>query len=344
MRKMNACWLAGLAALTMEASAQSNVTIYGRLDASINLQRFSAVAGADSTTRKTVSSDTSLWGLRGTEDLGGGMRAFFKLENGYQIDTGSAQVPTKFWNREALVGIGDSRYGSVQLGSQFTPAIWLTRAIDPFIRSNNGANLNLLQGLRGYAVMHDNAVQYISPNWDGLSVRAIVAASEGGPGRGHSLAAEYKRGNGFVAVSYDNIKVPGVAVGRPGVSTLDSQTYALGGTYDLGTVKLHGWVQTNRIDGLSNVNGYMLGTTVPLGPGEIRASVIRRDAQAGNATQSAIGYFHLMSKRTTLYASIAKVDNKGAAAFGMWPGRLDIAAPAPGQDITGLQVGIRHTF
>ena len=123
---MRQLFIAAVAAgICSGACAQSSVTVYGRIDMSANWLNFESTATKPSSTLKTLTSDASLLGFSGTEDLGGGSRAYFKLEHGVQIDTGVQSSPTAFWNRETYVGLGSASAGSVQLGSQWGPAVVL---------------------------------------------------------------------------------------------------------------------------------------------------------------------------------------------------------------------------
>ncbi|HEY4067673.1 MAG TPA: porin, partial [Burkholderiaceae bacterium] len=118
-----------------------------------------------------------------------------------------------------------------------------------------------------------------------------------------------------------------------------------GGTYDFGIVKLAGWVQTNRVNNAPNVNGYMLGATVPAGLGEVRTSWAHRSQNNADASLGALGYFYFLSKRTTVFASVAHVNNSGTAAFGLGPARVEEAPLlAAGRDGNAVQVGIHTLF
>lgn len=338
----------GIAALPALVHAQSAVTIYGRVDLSVNTQRFSATPTRPAASLNAISSDTSLWGLRGSEDLGGGMRAYFKLENGFQADTGAQSNPTTYWNRETYVGLSHPTWGALQLGSQFAPVIFMSARTDPFQRANIGAQFTLLQGPpRGYAVQYNNAIQYITPNWSGFTGRVLASLAEGGPGTQYGASLEYVQGKLTAGLSYDAMKVAGstVALAAPAV---DSRTVAAAATYDLTAVKLHGWFQSNDIQGLPRVNGYQVGATVPVSAqGNVRAAFSRRNASTGDAALISVGYFHNLSKRTMVYGSVGRLKNDGAAAFGMWPARAEAAAqgfPGAGQGVTGLQLGMRHMF
>nr|WP_015585977.1 porin [Comamonas sp. 7D-2]AGJ70625.1 BhbC [Comamonas sp. 7D-2] len=196
---MAACLLAPLTALAQSAGpSSSSVQLYGRLDAAVNSVRISGAGATPASQRSFLSSDTSRWGVRGTEDLGGGLQAFFKLESGFNVDTGVQANAAQYFNRETLVGLRDTNYGTLQLGSQFTPNIAMSLRVDPFQRSGMGAMLTLFQrggpaGILGYPAMHNNAVQYISPSFNGIVGKAMYATNEGVSPFGHSSSLAFPR-------------------------------------------------------------------------------------------------------------------------------------------------------
>ncbi|WP_077037306.1 porin [Pelomonas sp. KK5] len=337
-----------LAGLPFAALAQGSVTAYGMLDVSVESFRYSATPGHPSTHLTTLASDTSRLGFRGVEDLGDGLRAYFKLETGFGADNGALTAATVFWSREAYLGLGDAKLGSIQAGSQYTPALWMSIKADPFTRFGLAGQYTLLQGLRGYQLKYDNAVQYISPVVGGVQGRLMVAAGEGAvTGASYSGSLDYTQGPLYVGAVLDQVKTTAASVGLTG-SPVNSRTLSLAASYDFKVVKLQGWAQTNRIDSLPKVNGYLIGATIPLGvQDEIRTSYAHRSAPNADASLFAVGYYHLLSKRTTLYANLGRLTNAASTAFRMGPALGDQAAlglPFAGQDTTGLQLGMRHWF
>jgi predicted porin len=227
--------------------------------------------------------------------------------------------------------------------------LFLSLNSDPFGRGQTGGQFTLLQGtaVRGYTNQYQNAVQYITPSLAGFLGRVIVAAGEGTLNKNYGAGLDYRAGKLFVGAAYDDVQTAGAAVGLPAVADTRSKTYALGATYDLDVVKLFGYMQSNRVSGLANVNGYLLGATAPVGLGQFQVSATRTDRSGANADLLAVGYFYFLSKRTQVYASVARLRNEGTARFGMWPAVQDLGAagvPAAGQDVTGAGIGIRHLF
>lgn len=334
------------ALLPLAAAAQtSSVELYGRIDLSVNAIKYQGESG----TRQTLSSDTSLFGLRGTEQLGGGLSAYFKLESGFQADTGMQTNPTTYFNRESYVGLRDNALGAIQLGSQWNPFIFVTGKSDPFARAQTGAQLSMLQGhaVRGYTPMLPNSVQYLSPTlFGGLSLRALAQMREGTANKNIAASAEYAADRLYVGLAMDRIEVATSTIGAPGAGFVHSQTTGLGATYRFDGFKLFGYLQHNQVDGLASAKGYLLGLTVPVGVGEFRASWIQNDRVTGDASLFAVGYAHNLSKRTMVYTSAALLDNSGASRIAIFPSSQDMGTrvPALGQDLRGIQLGVRHTF
>ncbi|KRB83851.1 porin [Noviherbaspirillum sp. Root189] len=337
-------------AASIPAIAQSNLQLYGRLDVVVDSVRFKGTPNSASVV--DLSTDTSYWGVRGIEDLGAGLKAFFKLESGFSVDTGAQGSATQFFNREAYVGMGGN-FGSIQLGSQYTPALWITAKVDPFQRSANGAILNLMQQnggnrQRGYLLLQNNALQYVSPNINGFAARAMSGLSERTAeprdvGEFRSASVEYSQGAFYGAFSVEDLKIASTPLG----AAWSNKTYTLGATYDLRTVKLYGYLLKNTLTNSRDADAYMVGLTYPLGAGTVRASYSTRkiDATAGSkASVMALGYTYDLSKRTTLYTSYALLDNGAASNMGLWPSSKTHGLPANGQEVRSIEAGIRHFF
>src|SRR5256885_16769582 len=98
------------------ALAQSSVTLYGSMD--LTMPWISDVRGSRLTRMDSAISQPDLWGLRGSEDLGGGLKASFQLENGFLTDIGSPISPTSYFHRASSVGLDSASMGSVRPGRQ----------------------------------------------------------------------------------------------------------------------------------------------------------------------------------------------------------------------------------
>lgn len=342
--------MAALAAIPCSSYAQSGVTLYGRLNVGVQHLSYGATATRSSSSLTAITSDASLWGMRGTEDLGGGNRAYFKIESGIQMDTGAQTSATQLFNRETFVGVSNTEWGSLQLGSQWAPGLWQSLRADPFQRFGPGGQAYLLQVQRGYTLKYDNAIQYISPKLGGLSARLYYAAGEGQTaGKANALSLDYDAGPFYIGAYVDNSRVTAASVGLAGGAGVSSRTTSVAATYDFTALKLHAQAQSNRVDGLPNVKGYLLGLSIPMGAGQIRASYLHKSAPNADASNIGLGYWHNLSKRTLVYANIARLTNKGVAAYRFGPALGEQAAlgpmgPVAGQNARSLHIGIMHSF
>lgn len=323
------------------STAYGSVELYGRIDLSINAIKFT-----DGASRPTISSDTSRYGIRGVEDLGDGKTAYFKLESGFNADTGTNANPNVYFNRETYVGLADRNFGSLQLGSQWTPAIWLTARIDPFQRGQMGAQFTLLQGFgaRGYAIQYQNAVQYISPKIANFQGRVLYQLREGAAAANRAAGVDYINGKFSLGLVYDSTETTGASVALPSLANVRSNNIGIGASYDFTAVKTFAYAQQNHVEGLPKVTGYMLGAAVPIGAGEFRLSYSNTNKLGANANLLAIGYNHFLSKRTQVYATAAKLKNQESAKFGIFPSSSEGTIPTAGQNVRGIQLGIRHAF
>jgi predicted porin len=154
-------------------------------------------------------------------------------------------------------------FGSIQLGSQYMPALWITTKVVPFQRSANGAIFNLMQQnggnrQRGYLLLQKNVLQYLSPNIKGFAVRAMSGLSEqtAAPryvGEFKSISVEYNDGAFYGAFSVEGLKIASTPLG----AAWSNKTYTLGATYDLRTVKLYGYLLKNTLINRRDADGYM---------------------------------------------------------------------------------------
>lgn len=198
--------LAGAAALAAApASAQTSVVLYGVVDDAftyVNNQK-----GHSNAYLRQGNLYASKFGLKGSEDLGGGTSAIFDLQAGFDPNSGANASSGLLFNREALVGLQNSTYGTVTMGRQYTPyfqfvgplssASWLTGA--------TGAHPGDIDGL-DTTIRSSNAVVYVSPQWYGLQASAMYAfggiAGSTGRGQTWSGALRYTRGPFSIAAGY----------------------------------------------------------------------------------------------------------------------------------------------
>jgi predicted porin len=430
--------LVALAALAVAgvASAQSSVTLFGVVDASISnystkstwqptnpftIQPFTVQPGLKQSQTSLANSgyNSSRLGFRGTEDLGGGLAASFWLEAGINNDdgrgAGSGTAGGLVFNRRSTVSLSGG-FGEVRLGRDYTPTFWNDTVFDPF--GTNGVGTNLISNINTRLASNvgpsstisasDNYVRssnsigyFLPPNLGGFYGQFMYALPEtvkqsnvidspSAKGRYVGGRLGYANGPLDVALSYGQSTAADTATaGTFGQLTASQNrkinTLNLGASYDFGPAKLFGEVSqakdknevgsTTTILGLpffntaqqtDKYNGYLLGVTVPVGAGLIRASYsfvkYKNGAQPvfnffntndGNAkaNQFAIGYVHNLSKRTALYATLSRINIKNGfnnptimgATTGGAPAYIVGGGYAP-KRATGYDFGIRHAF
>lgn len=258
------------AAGTGVAHAQSSITLYGSIDASLNY--VSNQAGAHGYQAQSGMINGSRWGLKGSEDLGGGQSAIFQLENGFNIFNGKLGQGGREFGRQAWLGIRDNRLGTLSVGRQYDPTIWYlavhtggftgwTAFAHPFDNDNMGNSFRL-----------DNSVMYTSPTWRGVSMRGMYAfsnqAGAASANRAYSAGVGYDAGALSLGAAFIVIDNVGTNAGGAvdGSSTSGDSTFVgakqavwgVGGSYKWGD-GIYGatWTHTLVRDGTSvNLFGY----------------------------------------------------------------------------------------
>lgn len=338
-----ACLAAGLTTASLGAcpalaqdAPTGGASIYGVLDQYVGSLRRSDQPGR---TRVLNSGGmtTSFWGMRGTADLGGGLRAFFALESFIQADSGTfgRTSADPYFSRNSYVGLGGA-YGQLSLGRQTNALYAATGNFNPFLASANLSPVMLQVWNTGYnrAVLGDsvwdNTIQYASPEMAGFRVSAAYGLGEVAdrPGRHNlNLTVNYANGPFAAVISAQQVKVgPGLA------APIASQKAQMAGlSYDFSLVKVYGqYFHTDTPDTRTRTRTAQFGAAVPVGAGRVMASVARtqRDTPLADArrTTAALGYDHYLSKRTDLYAVYLSDRLTGYARRG------------------SLALGVRHRF
>lgn len=319
--------LVALASMSGAAMAQSSVTAFGIIDLAAR-----SMKGAD--TVRYLSNEgraTSRLGFRGVEDMGGGLKAGFHIESQVNPDDGTANSPN-FWQRRATVSlIGD--FGEIRLGRDKSHTRTLIDTFDPFGTSGM-PGLNRLIALDRNRM--DNGVMYFLPSMGGVYGSVSLTAGEGadvnGTQRSTSARLGYKAGALDVSGAY----------GQFGSSNKLKIT-ALGASYDFGGFMLQGQYSRYK-QGATSLKVANIGGSVKLGGGKLIGSYGRAGGASNReANLLAVGYDYGLSKRTTVYGTLARIDNKGTSTF-MLNGATGRAMPVAGGNSSGYEVGIRHNF
>ena len=311
--------LAVLTAVTGAASAQSSVTIYGKVDLGLVLDSGSA-AGKSIRIDSGVTGGSRL-GFKGVEDLGGGMKAAFQLETGFCADSAAGGPnfctgSNSFMGRQAHGDLTGS-FGALSAGRQYSLGFNNLSTIDPFGTGFAGQVNNIVDpsGIR-----LNNSATYSTPSMGGVTASAEIAFGEQTgnwqANRETGAGLTYASGPAYVGFTFYD-------VGNANGNGAARKNYLLGGTYDFGVVKIHALAQKSTGSGTTglvplDVLDLMGGMTVPIAGGSLMASYIHHNDRTladKYANQIGIGYIYPLSKRTSVYTAFARIKNDNGAAF-----------------------------
>lgn len=335
-----------------QAHAQSNVQLYGWLDAGVYSKQLAGTSR--SLTVNSIGLTTSHWGIRGSEDLGGGLAAVFELSSFVRLDTGEATrgIPNEpFWSRFAYVGLR-GHWGMVRAGRLSDPSFVSavnfgpfggSSAFGPFVMHTYAGGQPMLSGLAAPDSAWSNAIVYSSPQWRGWSSQLAVALREGSAaGKRSAMHLRYDNGPLSATAAYTRVsdadmvnpRTASDPAGAPYVIN-DVRARQLGVAYDFERVKVFGQHMRTTL-GIASVGTIQLttshiGASIPHGNGKWLLSWGRTDReQAGvqgkRRDTLSVGYDHALSKRTDLYAVVLS-DRVTGLSDGM-----------------GYSVGMRHSF
>ena len=345
--------MAALGAMAGVAHAQSSVTLYGLVDAYIGQTSrqvdstivASRVAKLKQNVVNGSGQNNSRWGLRGTEDLGGGMKALFVLEGGFQPDTGAfATISNQgggLFGRQAWVGLS-SGFGTVGLGRQY-PAYDDLRGATNMIYDSNFATTAAVwgTGVQDYQNRSSNSIKYTSPDFAGFSGAVTYGLGENKTATTDAenvAAVHIKYANGPLLVGFAHQRekqvastagslfgagaAVGVAAG-PAAFNATRKYNLLGASYDFGVAKLT--AQYNQAKGETSATTsakdkeFNVGVSVPFGAAALAAGYSRSKSDAAGNNNRGTGVSLLgtyaLSKRTNLYTGflMTKVQSQNAA-------------------------------
>ncbi|HSV52946.1 MAG TPA: porin [Burkholderiaceae bacterium] len=335
------------------ASAQSSVTLFGVVDATLQLGRGTL---SDKTQLGNSGNASSRLGFRGTEDLGGGMAASFWLEADVNPDNGTgvttntnnqasgtavaaAGTQGLTFNRRSTVSLSGG-WGELRLGRDYAPNFLNLVMFDPFGLRGVGASLTLQPGFTGLTTVRaSNSIGYNLPgNLGGFYGQAQMYLGENntGPateddGKGYGVRVGFASGPFNVAL----------ATNRTEYAAGDNRQSSIAGHWDFGFAKAMGQFTRDRV-GATDGRGWLIGGQFPMGVGEIRASYSAYETTAVGTPETkklALGYVHNLSKRTALYTTWARAKNSGGAAVA-----LNGSTTGANTSSSGLDIGLRHNF
>ena len=317
--------IAALALVSGAAMAQSNVTVYGNID--LGMLMTNNVPGA-STQVYNGGISPSIWGFRGSEDLGGGLKANFNLESHFSADTGAGPTngstgAATFFRRQSNVGFSSPTMGTLTLGNQYGPAVLAFAATDPRgLRENfsglyswaynSGALTTGNNGNNDVGVFLQNAISYSNTLGPvGLGVAYSVSETKGSViSLGATYAGPVSLSAAYQATNLSNTSDQGSALFTVGAGyTMGALTGKL--NYLRGTNKNTSLVETSNVD----VIGMGLDWKQAANNTVILAAYFGKDNNdsTNKTTSYVLSDEYALSKRTTLYATAAFVDASATA-------------------------------
>jgi predicted porin len=349
MRKMALACSAALVALgtVTVAPARAEVTLYGILDTYLGYTN--AGGKGAQTAMQSGGLSASRVGIKGSEDIGGGLRATFDLENGILTNSGAATDSTLAFSRSAWVGLG-TPYGEFRFGRQNSVLLLMHSKFDAF---SGGTYGSFLHNASTFAFRYDNMITYWSPNIAGFTFSA--GASLGGQTSPHDAlnayvgSIDYQRGPLYLGVSHAEQN------GANG-KNITKTTFA-GGSYQFGSLTGYfGYYRGNNLGSniSTNVEGkyhsvYSLSTTYSVTPALRLAAGVGyaqdSSSQNNNAGEVSVGAFYSFSKRTLVYGTLERLVNRHGATYALIAnGPITPNTPTRGEGVTGAQIGILHSF
>lgn len=379
-KKLIALAIAGLASAPV--FAQTNVTVYGVVDVTVESVKASGGVDVFELDRRTrVTSNSSLIGFRGTEDLGNGLKALFQVESSFSADAGGGTLA----GRDTFVGL-EGGFGKVQLGKLTT----IMRAAGAKVDFNpaatgigfQAATYGTIGGvaLTGIDERINNAVMYTTPNFSGLTAQLAYSAgenrvspdlngAEGVNSQSYQLAAAYENGPLYVSAGYAVAQDPLVATSVLGVASnsnisdeLKDARIAVKYTFPSNTSvsALYDRAKYEASSALGDTdvkrNAWMVGAEQKFGGNQAvylqyaRSQELDGDACDFDAcdntefSQWTLGYTYALSKRTMVKAYYTRLNNDSDSAADFYLSKVGMASRNAGADPSGFGLGLRHTF
>ena len=344
---------AGLGLAAGAGAWAQGVTMYGTVDLYVAHAR----SGSSSWTRMQDGGHTaSRLGFRGTEDLGGGLRAGFVLESGISPDTGLGNLPGPelSFTRQSFVSLAGA-WGQVDLGRMYTPMFYTLFRADPYGLNAVFSPLNLVAatdaqpGAQAFAGRASNMVRYRTPQGDGFWLDAAFGFGEAAQasrrsGQFEGAAAGWTGERLTLAYAFQ--RAHGGSATAPLADPPRTTYQALSATYKLGDLDLY----ANHVRVRSSLAGVPQSRLTSLGArysftavSQLMVEAVDRrvDGSARRQLGWTLGYDHHLSRRTTLYARWLGLGNHADASATL--AGVTVAANS-GDAVRVLAAGIRHNF
>lgn len=321
------------------AFAQDNVTLYGLID---EFAQYVNTGNGYTAALGSSGQWGSRFGLKGSEDIGGGQKVIFDLENGFNPNDGTLAESNSMFNRQAWVGLSGS-WGQVRAGRQNSPLFYDQSGQDAFGGVTQASGMD---NLTMFAYRTSNTVSYMSPEVGGFQAGIYIGLGDAG---GFQSAGSSKQFD----VTYEHGPFAAFVAGqwlKNADATTTDHTIMAGMSYAIGKATVYGgysavkWDDIDvdaRVYGLSAKYQFNATNSLALGYAILRD----RTSQDNNADQVGLLYEYDLSKRTNFYGALSFLRNRNEASYTL-AGAANPGLPLayPGADARGVQVGIVHRF
>ncbi|AEI80778.1 porin gram-negative type [Cupriavidus necator N-1] len=352
-KRMIALLALGAGSLPALAQTSGGVTLYGLLDTTIRYSTHEDAAGHGRTQMTDGVLTGSRWGLRGTEDIGGGNKAWFILESGFAPDTGTSQQGGRLFGRTAVIGL-DGGYGKLAIGRQYTLAHEVLSSYEAMAFANN--SIVGYQGGNYTGLRYDNTVKYIK-SFNGLQVAAAYTFGEvpGSIKSGSAAAGSlvYSSGPLEIGTVYQQTQnVTSAFFGAVPAALASKQTvWGLGGTWKAARAQYYLGYTNNRLDVADYRNnvGYV-GTRFNITDalafiGTLQYDWLRHAGQGGKRLTTAGMLDYNFSKRTDVYVEVDYTHLQGQwIALNSSPTFANSGNTYGNSSRIGVMAGVRHKF
>lgn len=353
-----------LSLIAHPAIAQSSVTLYGVVDIGIEYLTHVPSNGRSSNVARMSAGNlsTSRWGLRGSEDLGQGVKAIFVLENGFDADTGATNQGGRMFGRQAFVGL-QNKFGTFSAGRHQTVLYDFSGAYDPM---GIATRYSILSHDKWLSSRADNSLKVagqLGGFYYGLLYSSGYDSTAGGEiagnykaGRNWTVATGYDAGSLSARVVYDEVRGSTAAT-----SNNRERRAALGASYSFGSVQMlagYRWYYGDFATSSLRTNLYWLGASYQVTPAvTLAGAAYYTDVRGTNADPYSfvLQAKYALSKRTDLYAVTAYALNRNGSAIGLGGfgpslNRNATTLTAASEQVIGGQnqfaaiMGVRHKF
>ncbi|MEJ2061039.1 MAG: porin [Gammaproteobacteria bacterium] len=344
-------------AMALPAAAMADAAVYGKIHTSIDYQNSNTDAtGTNSKSGLGLVSNSSRFGIKGSHDLGNGLKAIFQVENGFSEQSGDGKLS----NRNTFIGLSGG-FGTALIGRHDTPMKSLGRKTDLFgdqVGDTRNTMSLKLNGSSGFDIRPAQVLAYVSPKFGGFQVVGAYIFDAGTKNAsGYSLLGQYGMGPLYVGLAYES-HGKGMYTGGTKAET----AVRLGATYKIAAFKVVGYYENaSNLGGVENftsngekasANAYGLGgqyTFMGNNHVKVQYNVVDPKGSKNNGSQAAVGFQHDFTKQVSAYVDYAQMTNDDNATFVPWGGghggELSGVQPvAAGQNPSALSAGMWVKF